>query len=179
MSNHLSNFSCSTVNVPMFTSRLKDSAIFDALSWVRWTCALDFLKLLHKPIGYKDYPDGKGRGVGSSLALKWKLLQSLYYANFQRWGMEAMRLFYDYVFPFDLFKYMSPFAWGLLSNKIFCTLVRLPIILLHIMWSRGGGVPPLEFAKLNITDITGNEKICYYLRLEPPGKNFWIRTWYI
>ena len=52
----------------------------------------------------------------------------------------------------------------------------------------GGGVrTPLEFAKLNIADITGNEKIIFhicalpqlyvkqnqsYLRLDPPWKNF-------
>ena len=51
---------------------------------------------------------------------------------------------------------------------------------------------PLEFAKLNIPDITGNEKIVIfhicalpqlyvkqnqsYLRLDPPGKIFWIRA---
>ena len=76
-------------------------------------------------------------------------------------------------------------------------------ITIHIMrGSRGGagGVrtppPPIEFAKLNIADITGNEKkevifhICAlpqlyfkqnqsYLRLDPPppGKNFWNRAW--
>ena len=52
--------------------------------------------------------------------------------------------------------------------------------------SRGGvgGVrPPLEFAKLNIADITGNEKNSYFsyvyvkqnqscLRLDPPWKKF-------
>ena len=54
--------------------------------------------------------------------------------------------------------------------------------------SRGGGSgpppPPLEFAKLNFADITGNEKISFhicdgffsYLRLDPPGKIFWIRS---
>ena len=62
--------------------------------------------------------------------------------------------------------------------------------------SRGGSGwsgPPLEFAKLNIADITGNEKISYFLYLctstvirqtesillkvrPPPGKIFWIRA---
>ena len=63
--------------------------------------------------------------------------------------------------------------------------------------SKGGGggfrtPPPPEFAKLNIADITGNKKISHicalpqlyvkqnqsYLRLDPPGKIFWIRTCY-
>ena len=36
---------------------------------------------------------------------------------------------------------------------------------------------PLEFEKLNITDITGNEKKSYLLRLDTPWKkNFWIRA---
>ena len=51
--------------------------------------------------------------------------------------------------------------------------------------------PPLEFAKLNIADITGNEKNNYfsYLRTStviregwtPPGKIFWIRAyrWFV
>ena len=42
--------------------------------------------------------------------------------------------------------------------------------------SGGSGPPPLplEFAKLNIADITGNEKIRYlsYLCIGPPWKNF-------
>ena len=54
--------------------------------------------------------------------------------------------------------------------------------------SRGGvgGIPQLEFAKLNIADITGNEKklvifhICalpqLYVKVGPPGKIFWIRA---
>ena len=42
---------------------------------------------------------------------------------------------------------------------------------------RGGGgpdPPPLEFAKLNIADITGNEKISYfsYLCIGPPPEKF-------
>ena len=53
---------------------------------------------------------------------------------------------------------------------------------------RGGPDPPLEFAKLNIAAITGNEKISYfhicalpqlyvkhnqsYLRLDPPLEKF-------
>ena len=47
--------------------------------------------------------------------------------------------------------------------------------------SRGSGHPPLEFAKLNIADITGNEKklvifhICalpqLYVKVGPPWKN--------
>ena len=44
---------------------------------------------------------------------------------------------------------------------------------------RGGRTPPPpEFAKLNIADITGNEKISYfsYLCIGPPGKIFWIRA---
>ena len=59
--------------------------------------------------------------------------------------------------------------------------------------SRGVGVtpPPLEFAKLNIADITENEKNNYfsYLRTSavicegwsPPGKIFWIRAyrWFV
>ena len=50
----------------------------------------------------------------------------------------------------------------------------------------GGSGPPLEFAKRNIADITGNEKISYfsyfalpllYIKVgPPPGKNFWIRA---
>ena len=49
-----------------------------------------------------------------------------------------------------------------------------------------GGIPQLEFAKLNIADITGNEKklvifhICalpqLYVKVGPPGKIFWIRA---
>ena len=52
----------------------------------------------------------------------------------------------------------------------------------------GGSGPPLEFAKLNIADITRNEKISYFSFLctstiirqgwTPPGKIFWIRAWY-
>ena len=48
--------------------------------------------------------------------------------------------------------------------------------------SRGGWGPPLKFAKLNISDITGNEKISYFSYLctstvirqgwTPPGKFF-------
>ena len=54
----------------------------------------------------------------------------------------------------------------------------------------GGGAgppPPLEFAKLNIAEIAGNEKISYFSYLctstvirqgwTPPGKIFWIRSW--
>ena len=59
---------------------------------------------------------------------------------------------------------------------------------------RGSGPLPLEFAKLNIADITGNEKISYFSYLcfstvirqtesillkvgpPPPGKIFWIRA---
>ena len=58
--------------------------------------------------------------------------------------------------------------------------------------SRRGGVggpdpPPLEFAKLTIAGITGNEKINYFSYLctstvirqgwTPLGKIFWIRAW--
>ena len=52
----------------------------------------------------------------------------------------------------------------------------------------GSGPPPtLEFAKLNIAEIAGNEKISYFSYLctstvirqgwTPPGKIFWIRAW--
>ena len=50
----------------------------------------------------------------------------------------------------------------------------------------GGSGPPLEFAKLNIADFTGNEKNSYFSYLctstvirqgwTPPGKIFWIRA---
>ena len=46
---------------------------------------------------------------------------------------------------------------------------------MHIMrGSRGGSGPPLEFAKLNIANITGNEKISYfsYLCIGPPLEKF-------
>ena len=49
--------------------------------------------------------------------------------------------------------------------------------------------PSLELAKLNIADITGNEKISYFSYLctstvirqgwTPPGKIFWIGAWLI
>ena len=51
----------------------------------------------------------------------------------------------------------------------------------------GGSGLPLEFAKLNIADITGNEKISYFSYLctstvirqgrTPPVKNIWISAW--
>ena len=58
-----------------------------------------------------------------------------------------------------------------------------------------GPPPPLEFSKLNIVDVPGNEKISYFSYLctstvirqtesillkvgPPPGKNFWIRACY-
>ena len=55
-------------------------------------------------------------------------------------------------------------------------------------WGSGGsGPPPLEFANLNIADITGNKKISYFSYLctstvirqgwTPPGKIFWIHAW--
>ena len=56
-------------------------------------------------------------------------------------------------------------------------------IILGMRGSRGGGGsgPPREFAKLNIADITGNEKISYfhilalpqlYVKVGPSWKNF-------
>ena len=95
----------------------------------------------------------------------------------------------------------SPQVVGMLVEDSECTLLFLKsqtVLSLHshvMRGSRGGGgpdTPPPGFEKLNIADITGNEKISYFsylctstvirqtesilLKVAPPGKIFWIRA---
>ena len=107
---------------------------------------------------------------------------SLFYNNHQLLASDTA-----YVYEFRLLRSGIP-----LDNREICifrgkrTTSREPPCA-DLGWGGGAGTPPPpEFAKLNIADITGNEKISYFSYLctptfirqswTHPGKIFWIRT---